>query len=187
MRGLQRIDPAEAEEFDDETESLLTRWAARKLDVADASVVKVLVEVTGGCGEGTCEFTTARAEVDLADGRVFLGPNQGFGLFIQDIVEMDVAKDGSERRLSDMWDLYSEDGKKVPPKPSPKPERPAVVTPSAPAPGISIRTTQERADVPGRGSMVTNQRTEVYTGRGWVDLREVVATYDAEHPIFRKE
>jgi hypothetical protein len=181
MRTMQRIDPEEAEEFDAETLTLLTRWAARRLDVGEEQVARVLVEVTGGCGEGTCEFTTARAEVDLTDGRVFLGPDQGFGLFIQDIVESAVNPDGTTRDryfASEMWDLYDEDGKLFPakPKPAPRPS-PRPLLPPEPMPGVSFRV-EQRNDPDGR---IIDRRAEVYTAHGWVNLREVVAAYDAEH------
>lgn len=180
MRNLQRIDPDDAEEFDAETVTLLNRWAAHRLDVAEDRVERVLVEVTGGCGEGTCEFTTARAEVVLKDGRIFLGADQSFGLFIRDIVAMDVNPDGTESRPGYMWDLYSEDGRKVPPKPTPPKRAPATPTrPQEPEPGVSIRITQETADPYGAGLEATSRRTEVYTSRGWVDLREVVAVFEA--------
>jgi len=176
---LRRIDPEDAEEFDEETETLLRRWAARRLDVADEDVSRVLVEVTGGCGEGTCEFTTARAEVNLTDGRVFLGRDEGFGLFVRDIVEMDVNPDGTERRPGDMWDLFDEDGEKVAPRPTPKPIPAAkVAAPSEPQIGTSVRYEQRRSD----DGFLLDQRVEVYTAHGWVNLREVVATYDSAAP-----
>lgn len=99
------IDPEDREELDPETDALLSKWAARTLHVADDEIADVAVEVTGGCGEGTCEFTTARAEVRLTDGRVFEGPNTGFGLFIRDVVAMDVKPDGTLGPLGELWKL----------------------------------------------------------------------------------
>lgn len=108
MNELVRIDPEDAEEFDQETDALLRRWAARKLSVPPDEIARVLVEVTGGCGEGTCEMTEARAEVDLIDGRVFLGPEEGFGLLIRDIMKYFVDPDGTPVRGKQLWSLYPE-------------------------------------------------------------------------------
>jgi hypothetical protein len=108
MNDLIRIDPEDAEELDQETDALLRRWAARKLDVPPEAIARVLVEVTGGCGNGTCEMTEARAEVVLIDGRVFLGPEEGFGLLIRDIAKWFVKPDGTPVRGEQLWSLYPE-------------------------------------------------------------------------------
>lgn len=174
MTDLRRIDPEDAEDLDPRTHDLLRRWASKRLDITEGDVDRVLVEVTGGCGEGTCEFTTARVEVNLQDGRVFLGPDQGFGLFIRDVVDMDVAEDGSEHRLGHLWTLHSEDGKAVRPPAQPEPQAPKAPRPTEPIVGMSIRV-ETQADAQGRA---TSRRTEVYTSNGWVDLQEIVAAYD---------
>lgn len=105
MLNYQPIVEGYEEEFEPDMQARLDNWAARKLDVPVGQIEKLLVEVTGGCSFGTCEFTSARVEVRLTDGRIFQG-DSSFGDFISNIVEHDIQPGGTVRSTArDPWKL----------------------------------------------------------------------------------
>lgn len=77
---------------DVEFDSRLRLWAARVLTVDPSEIESVETDWWGLCD--TCEFSRGEIDVHLVDGRHFRGENE-FGLFLRDIVELDLKEDGT--------------------------------------------------------------------------------------------
>lgn len=89
-------------------ERVLVRWAARKLDVELDAIANVEIDWWGLCD--TCEFSAGEIDVTLKDGSRYEG-RERFGLFLRDIVEMDINDDGTMRhRGSEPFDLVMVSG-----------------------------------------------------------------------------
>ena len=88
---------------DDPFRIAVCAWAARVLDVPLETIQRIETEWTGLCN--TCEYSEGEIKITLTDGRKFTGC-ETFGLWLRDIVDLDLNEDGTLTRYAHGRELF---------------------------------------------------------------------------------